>query len=92
MTIQRPNRGEIGTKNMGVSTPLKKWVITLAMDTISRIIGGFTTWWIVATFTMWVFAGFAIHFEIERRRNRVFFYIVLAIAIIGFIIESNLNW
>lgn len=62
------------------------------MNTIEKIIGGFGPWWIAATFTMWVFSAFAIHTGIQLKRNRIFFYIVLAVAIVGFIIQSNLNW
>ena len=62
------------------------------MDSISRLIGGFETWWIVATATMWVFAGLAIHWEVKSRRNRIFFYLVLGVAIIGFFLKSFIDW
>lgn len=58
------------------------------MESFSRFIGGFTTWWLVATLTMWVFSWFGIHTGIKSRKYRVFLYVVLGIAILGFFVQS----
>ena len=62
------------------------------MDSISRLIGGFETWWIVATATMWFFSGYAIHTGIKTRRSKVFFSLVLCVAIVGFFLKTFIYW
>jgi hypothetical protein len=55
------------------------------METLENITGGFETWWIVAIFTMWFFSAYAIHTGIKTSKSKVFFYLVLAFSIVGFI-------